>query len=769
MNKKTASAIMLTLLLTSMLTMAFNIKPVKAEGTIYIRADGSIDPPTAPIQRIGDTYILTGNISSDGNGIVIERENIVIDGASYTVQGTGKSGKGFYLYSITYVTIKNTNIENFFCGIHLNQSSHNNFHHNNIIHNYAGIGAEWAHDNVIADNIIAENGGHGWLGYGILAGYFDENTLNNNVFDGNCFGVWLSDSKLNTLRNNTFVDNDYSLEVWASFPLLNFVHDIDTSNTVNGYPMHYLVNQHDIVIEPHTFTNIGYLALVNSTNITIKDLNLQHIRSGQGILLGYCDDVTVTNVTISDCHSGIYIGSSHSLIIQDNSLFDNIDGITIIPSSDYLVRNNTIASNRNGMSIYQSCGNGTIQENQLRNNSVGINLLSGNHTVVENTIEGSTWGGIALVRSSLWYDFTQPDHIYHNFFVGNTPQVYFEGGESSGGYLWDDDYPSGGNYWSDYETRYPDASEIDGSGLWDTPYVIDENNQDNYPFMNPWTPTYVQGIDVSHYPGDINWAEVYGAGYKFAFVKATEGEGWTGDPEARDERFEINMNESRAAGMLVGAYHYARPDLNPEGAVDEATWFVEVTREYIGLGYLRPALDLEEGEGLESLSQWVCDWMETVEDLTGVRPILYTGYYFATDNLDSSVAGYDLWIAQWTYDLKVGPSVPTYWDQWDFWQWSNESQYAPLGYVPGVEGNALDLDVFNGVLQDLYRDFVIPIPGDVNGDWTVNILDAIVLANVFGSRLGDANWNPNADFNGDKVVNILDAIILASNFGRRWP
>jgi len=55
--------------------------------------------------------------------------------------------------------------------------------------------------------------------------------------------------------------------------------------------------------------------------------------------------------------------------------------------------------------------------------------------------------------------------------------------------IWDDSYPSGGNYWSDYEEKYPDAEELDGSGIWDTPYEIDWNDQDNYPLMKPWTPT----------------------------------------------------------------------------------------------------------------------------------------------------------------------------------------------------------------------------------------------------------------------------------------
>ena len=57
------------------------------------------------------------------------------------------------------------------------------------------------------------------------------------------------------------------------------------------------------------------------------------------------------------------------------------------------------------------------------------------------------------------------------------------------------------------------------------------------------------------------------------------------------------------------------------------------------------------------------------------------------------------------------------------------------------------------------------IPGDINGDERVNILDAILLASMFGSTPSSPNWNPAADLNGDGVVNILDAILLANNFG----
>jgi hypothetical protein len=58
----------------------------------------------------------------------------------------------------------------------------------------------------------------------------------------------------------------------------------------------------------------------------------------------------------------------------------------------------------------------------------------------------------------------------------------------------------------------------------------------------------------------------------------------------------------------------------------------------------------------------------------------------------------------------------------------------------------------------------VTIPGDINGNFTVDIFDAIILAGAFNSKPGDHNWNPNADINGDGIVDIFDAIILAGHF-----
>jgi len=100
--KDIVSAFLMALILVGTLIMTFDIGPVEASGTIYIRADGSIDPSTANITTIDDfTYAFTDNIVNDE--IVVQRDNIVIDGAGHTLQGTG-SGAGIWLSGRSNVT-----------------------------------------------------------------------------------------------------------------------------------------------------------------------------------------------------------------------------------------------------------------------------------------------------------------------------------------------------------------------------------------------------------------------------------------------------------------------------------------------------------------------------------------------------------------------------------------------------------------------------------------------------------------------------------------
>jgi len=209
------------------------------------------------------------------------------------------------------------------------------------------------------------------------------------------------------------------------------------------------------------------------------------------------------------------------------------------------------------------------------------------------------------------------------------------------------------------------------------------------------------GIDVSHHQGNIDWSLVYNAGKVFAFVKATEGYTYN------DPMFVTNMENGTQAGVWMGAYHFARPDNN--SATDEAHHFVQIAGNYIGPGYLPPVLDLEDPPGTDlqtlytshELTQWVRTWLETVEQLTGVEPIIYTNGRY-TQYLETSLTTYKLWIAEPDGNTDP-PDNLNHWSDWAF------KQYSWTGNVPGISGD-VDLDVFNGTMEEL-ENLVYPSSG----------------------------------------------------------
>ncbi len=126
---KKIALILTYVILFGVLGQSRNVKIAGASGTIYIRADGSIDPPTANITTIDNvTYTFIDNIYES---IVVERSNIMLDGAGYTLQGPG-SGNGLYWTGMNNVTIRNTNIRDFYYGILSEHSSNNSFSENTI-------------------------------------------------------------------------------------------------------------------------------------------------------------------------------------------------------------------------------------------------------------------------------------------------------------------------------------------------------------------------------------------------------------------------------------------------------------------------------------------------------------------------------------------------------------------------------------------------------------------------------------------------------------
>src|SRR4029077_225402 len=182
-----------------------------------------------------------------------------------------------------------------------------------------------------------------------------------------------------------------------------------------------------------------------------------------------------------------------------------------------------------------------------------------------------------------------------------------------------------------------------------------------------------KGIDVSSWNGGIRWGKVAAAGYRFAFGKATEGTGYA------DKTYSTNRNGSENAGLVFGAYHFARPDGKSNAAatasaIRQANHFLVVARPQPG--DLPPVLDLEKTGNLSKsrLLAWTLAWLNQIYARTGVEPFLYTSPLFWKGNLSDSTAaaagGTGLWIAHWTSASQ--PMVPAQnWNGngWRFWQW----------------------------------------------------------------------------------------------------
>ncbi len=212
----------------------------------------------------------------------------------------------------------------------------------------------------------------------------------------------------------------------------------------------------------------------------------------------------------------------------------------------------------------------------------------------------------------------------------------------------------------------------------------------------------VHGVDVSQWQYDIDWPTFVSENHiDFAFIKYSETH------NEIDPRAAINVASAAAHGVPFGVYHFATPfaqarnrqHFDYDDAALEGAWFAEVAGDYMGYGYLPPVVDMEFGHmaGRERLTDWTRTFLDTVESLTGVRPIVYANQNWAINYLDAAELDAQLWIARWTNDPNEGPSNLGSWDDYLF------HQYTSTLVLPGVTGNTVDGDVFNGTAEELHR------------------------------------------------------------------
>ncbi len=259
----------------------------------------------------------------------------------------------------------------------------------------------------------------------------------------------------------------------------------------------------------------------------------------------------------------------------------------------------------------------------------------------------------------------------------------------------------------------------------------------------------VPGIDVSYWDAGIDWPKVRAAGQRFVFVKATEGTTFV------DSTFDDNWVGAKNAGLLRGAYCFFHPNMD---AAKQADLFIRTVKAMNDKGELPHVLDLEAHDN-QSKAKIISQskiWLDAVEAAFGRKPIIYSGQYFLQDHFSETGGGppswakdYPLWLAQYPSQYTPGqqPFLPRGWFKWTFWQ------YTDKGVVNGINA-AVDMNVFNGTLEELYKFAGAAMPDDKPRTHTVVSGDSFeTIANKYGVTVRElVSANPQLLKVGDKLT-----------------
>jgi len=197
LNREVVFSFVISVLLMSTLSVPLGVYKARASGTIYIRTDGSIDPPTANITRSGNIYYFTDD---NFDAIVVERSDIVIDGEGHFLQGNG--GYGITIFNVSNVTVQDLNIINFWSGIHVIEASNCRVVGNNI----TNTGATINHGVFIKNSsgtTVTENRVIGKFEWGVRLSFSSYNEISGNTINGMTGGVGIQYSPHNQVLMNT--------------------------------------------------------------------------------------------------------------------------------------------------------------------------------------------------------------------------------------------------------------------------------------------------------------------------------------------------------------------------------------------------------------------------------------------------------------------------------------------------------------------------------------------------------------------------------------
>jgi lysozyme len=206
----------------------------------------------------------------------------------------------------------------------------------------------------------------------------------------------------------------------------------------------------------------------------------------------------------------------------------------------------------------------------------------------------------------------------------------------------------------------------------------------NYPDRDEFP---VQGIDVSHHQGEIDWPRLRGGPMRFAYIKASEGADFV------DEDFLANRQGAIAAGLVPGPYHYFT--LCSPGAAQAAHFVATAPRPDVP--HLPPAVDLEYGGNCAArptraeFRRELRAFLDVVEAHWGCRATLYVTRDFYERYVGGEPSANPLWVRDVFGRPRLHDGAA-----WALWQYANR------GRLEGIDG-FVDFNAFAGSEADFAR------------------------------------------------------------------
>jgi parallel beta-helix repeat protein len=376
-------------------------------------------------------------------------------------------GFGMYVYTSNKDLVQNNEVFDNNRGICLSLSNYSTIASNNVHDNVQGMYLTGSQGNLITGNTASDCVN----GFGItLISSSNRNVVSGNTLNNDYYGISLQSSNNNIIISNTIsniLDTGISLEGQSDNNIIAYN---TVENSLHG--MRINLGNNDIIFN-NVFPN-----------------------NNAGIMVSHVNNCIIYNNKVTETTDfGIYLGIATNSWVVQNQVTSATVQTTFGILLQYLSTGNSILFNTVSNSVYairfEGCSKNTISWNTLSGNGDGVLLLltsppylfgiysSDNNQITDNVISHNFCG--------VYVDSSNSNIIYHNNLVGNNQQAL----SLSSMNTWDNGYPSGGNYWSDYTGKdvfRGRNQNLKGSdGLGDTPYIIDLTNKDRYPLMQPWS------------------------------------------------------------------------------------------------------------------------------------------------------------------------------------------------------------------------------------------------------------------------------------------